>query len=111
MQKRLFEHFKSEGHSGFVRNVFITLVDKTDGKDPKSRENYWMETLKTYAPFGLNIEDKVWLIACRSINFIYGLTCFVYFGILVRPETDLEQDFSGMWYILLYFLYYLFPYY
>ena len=35
MQKHLFEHFKSEGHSGFVRNVFITLVDKTDGNDPK----------------------------------------------------------------------------
>ena len=58
MQEHLFEHYKSEGHSGFLGNVSITLVDKTDGKDPKSRENYWMRMLKTYAPSGLNIEDK-----------------------------------------------------
>ena len=30
-----------------------------DGKDPKRRENYWIRTLKTYAPFELNIEDSV----------------------------------------------------
>ena len=59
MQEHLFEHFKSEGHSGFLGNVSITLVDKTDGKDPKRKENYWMRTLKTYAPFGLDIEDNV----------------------------------------------------
>ena len=58
-QEHLFEHFKSEGLIGFLRNVSITLIDKTDGKDPKRRENYWMRALKTYAPFGLNIEDNV----------------------------------------------------
>ena len=47
MQEHLLEHFKSEGHSGFLRNVSIILVDKTDGKDPKKRENYWIRTLKT----------------------------------------------------------------
>ena len=40
MQEHLVEHFKSEGHSGFLGNVSITLIDKTDGKDPKRRENY-----------------------------------------------------------------------
>ena len=58
-QKHLFEHFKSEGHSCFLGNVSITLIDETDGKNPKRRENYWMRSLKTYAPFGLNIEDSV----------------------------------------------------
>ena len=43
----------------FLEMFSITLIDKTDGKDPKTRENYWMRTLKTYAPFGLNIEDSV----------------------------------------------------
>ena len=42
-----------------MRKFAITLIGKTDGKDPKRRENYWMRTLKTYAPFGLNIEDSV----------------------------------------------------
>ena len=34
-QEHLFEHFKSEGHSGFLGNVSITFIDKTHGKDPK----------------------------------------------------------------------------
>ena len=60
MQEHLFGRFKSECHYGFLGNVSMRLVDKTDGKDPKRTiENYWIRTLKTYAPFGLNIEDSV----------------------------------------------------
>ena len=60
MEEHLFEHFKNKGHSGFLGNVSITLIDKTDAKDPpKRRESLWMRTLKTYALFGLNIEDSV----------------------------------------------------
>ena len=58
-QENLFEHFQSEGHSSFLGIVSITLIDKTDGKDPKRRENYCMRALKTYAPFELNNEDSV----------------------------------------------------
>ena len=57
MYARTFEHFKSSGHSGF--NVSVTLIDKTDGKDPERRGNYLMSKLKTYALFGLNIGDSV----------------------------------------------------
>ena len=39
MQGNLFEHFKSESHSGLLGNVSITLIDKTDGKDPKKKKN------------------------------------------------------------------------
>ena len=39
MQEHLFEHFKSDGLSGFLENVSIKLIDKTDGKDPERREN------------------------------------------------------------------------
>ena len=88
MQEHLFEHFKSEGRSGFFGNVSITLIKKTDGKDPKRREKYWMRTLKTYAPFGLNIEDSVRPIPCRSINVTGRRTCLVFVGILVGPGTD-----------------------
>ena len=47
VQERLFEHFYSNGHNGFLEDVPITLFDKTDGRDPKNSENYWMRTLKT----------------------------------------------------------------
>ena len=59
MQEHLSEHFKSACHSGFVGDVSITLLDKTNSKDLKKRENYWMRTVKTYAPFELNNEDSV----------------------------------------------------
>ena len=38
MQEHLFKHFNSNGHDGFLKNVSIILIDKTDGKDPKKRE-------------------------------------------------------------------------
>ena len=59
MQEHLFKHFNSMGHNGLLNNVSITLIDKTDGKNPKKREDYWRRTLKTYSPFGLNVEDSV----------------------------------------------------
>ena len=59
MQEHLFKHFNSMGHNGLLNNVSVTLIDKTDGKNPKKREDYWRTTLKTYSPFGLNVEDSV----------------------------------------------------
>ena len=40
MQEHLFEHLKSEDHSGILGNVSVTLIDKINGKDAKKRENY-----------------------------------------------------------------------
>ena len=59
MEQRLYEHFYNEGDNGFLGNVYISLIDKTDGFQPKKRENYWMRTLKTPAPLGLNVESAV----------------------------------------------------
>ena len=65
-----------------------------------------MRTLKTYAPSGLNIEDSAWPVPCRSENVCGGLTCLAFFlGLLVRPGTDLGQDFSDMAYIFFKFFY------
>ena len=47
-----------EGHTEFL-DVSITLIDKTDGSNPTKRENYWMQTLKAFAPDGLNVVDSV----------------------------------------------------
>ena len=57
LQEHLFEHFNSEGHNGFLHDVSVTLIDKTDAKNPIKREHYWRHTLKTLAPHGLNVED------------------------------------------------------
>ena len=57
--EHLYKHFHTEGHKGFLNEASVTFIDKTDGKDPKKRERYWMQTLKTMELYGLNIADSV----------------------------------------------------
>ena len=57
-QEHLFRHFHSGEHTGFLENVKITLIDKSDGQNAKKRENYWSRTLKIYASCGLNVENS-----------------------------------------------------
>ena len=55
MQQHLFEHFQSPGDPDFVEDVCIIFIDKTYLFFPTKREDYWRQTLKTFAPHGLNI--------------------------------------------------------
>ena len=55
MQKHLYEHFTLPGHSGFL-HMSVTLIDKTDPSCSTKREDYWIDTLKTKAPMGLNFD-------------------------------------------------------
>ena len=56
--QQIRKHFSSPGRNEFLNDVSITFIDKTDLSDPLKREDYWRRTLKTMAPFGLNIEDN-----------------------------------------------------
>ena len=70
MQEHLYRHFNSPGHRGFLNDVLVTLIVKTDGSDPKKRKDYWMKTLKTMAPpYGLNIEECL-VIPTVAINVL-----------------------------------------
>ena len=40
MQQHFHEHFNSTGHTGFLNDVSITLIDKTDGLNPPKREYF-----------------------------------------------------------------------
>ena len=59
MQEHLYKHFESGRHSGFREDISVILIDKTDGSNPTKRETYLMWTLKTIAPYGLNVENGV----------------------------------------------------
>ena len=59
MQQHLYDYFYSEGHYGFLGNVSISLIDKTDDFQPKKRENYSMRILKALVPLALNVESAV----------------------------------------------------
>ena len=56
-QKSLHEQFLSDSHESFEEDVSICLIGKTDPSDPHKSEYYWMRTLKTMAPFGLNTKE------------------------------------------------------
>ena len=53
----LYEHFNLPDHSGFLNDVSVTLINKTDPTDATKLEDYWIHTLKTKAPLGLHVED------------------------------------------------------
>ena len=59
MQQQLFQHFQSPGHAGFIEDVCVTLIGKTDPFIPTKREDYWRQTVKLLAPHGLNIEESI----------------------------------------------------
>ena len=42
----------------FLEDVEIRLIDETQGSDPTKQEYYWMRTLKTFFPHGLNVESN-----------------------------------------------------
>ena len=56
MQRHLHEHFTLPGHSGFLHDVSIRLIDKTDPSCSSKRKDYWIDVLKTKAPMGLNFD-------------------------------------------------------
>ena len=62
MPEHLFSHFSMAGHDGYLNDVSVTFIDKTDPSDPLRREDYWRKTLETMLPYGLTIEDSVWWV-------------------------------------------------
>ena len=52
-----FAHFQTAGHNGFINNTETRFIDKTDPSDPTRHEDFWIDTLKTRYPQGLNNID------------------------------------------------------
>ena len=40
MQQRLFNHSCNSSHCGFLDDVLLTVIDKTEPSDPLKREYY-----------------------------------------------------------------------
>ena len=90
----MYEHFYRDGHNGFLEDVAITLIDKTDGRDPKNRESYGMRTLKMLASDGLNNEDCVWP------NTVYTTYHTSYLVILVKGFYLFGWQYIRTWMVL-----------
>ena len=48
--------FQLPGQTRFLQETNVTLIDKTDPTAPTKREDYWIQTLQTKVPMGLNVE-------------------------------------------------------
>ena len=44
--KNIFDNFYSDCHTGFLVNVFVAFIDKTNSQNSGIRENYWIQSLK-----------------------------------------------------------------
>ena len=76
MQEYLFIYFSMAGHGGFLNDVSITSIDKTDLSDLFRRKYYWRQTLKTMALYGLNIEDSIRCLSLFSLFYTVMPVCF-----------------------------------
>ena len=56
-QKFLQCQFLEPDRKGFLKDVEIRLIDKTQGSDPTKRKLYCIRILKTLYPDGLNIDS------------------------------------------------------
>ena len=56
-QKFLEGHFLQSDHKGFLKDIEVWLIDKTQASDLTKTEFYWMKTLRTLYPDGLNIRN------------------------------------------------------
>ena len=56
-QKFLHDHFFRDDNHSFEEDLSICFIDKSDPSDPPKTEYYWMKTLKTITPFGLNTKE------------------------------------------------------
>ena len=59
MREYLYSYFESERQNGFLEDVSVTLIDKTDGSELTKRETSLMHTLKTLAPYVLKVENGI----------------------------------------------------
>ena len=59
MQKEVHAHFSLPGHTSIENDVDIMFIDKTDAMFPKLREKFWIDTLVTMIPYGLNVSDSM----------------------------------------------------
>ena len=58
-QPEFHAHFLQEDHSGLETDADVVLIDKTDPTRPKEREKHWIDTLNTWTPNGLNVNEDI----------------------------------------------------
>ena len=100
MQRHLYEYFQLPGHTGFLQETYVTLIDKTDPRAPTERKDYWIHTLKTKAHMGLNAQGDYWAPFLHSYCTIISFTRF---GRLVFGLPSVYLDYRYIYFIHLFY--------
>ena len=53
-QEKMISQFFTEDHNASPQDIRIQIIDHCDPNDKERRENFWIETLETSYPKGLN---------------------------------------------------------
>ena len=56
MQTHLYKHFQLPGHTVFLQDTYVTLIDQTYPRALTKREQYWSHNVKTKTHIRLNAE-------------------------------------------------------
>ena len=80
MQQHLFNRFCTSGNCGFLEHVSLTFIGKSNPSDLLKREDYWRSTLKTVAPFGLNIEESILQFYLQYLEVLFFYRTGMFWG-------------------------------
>ena len=53
-QEKMISHFFTKNHNASPQDIRVQIIDHCDPNDKEPRENFWIETLETSYPKGLN---------------------------------------------------------
>ena len=76
--RTVFRHFRSQDDNGFLKDVSVIFIGKTDPSDLLKCENCWRETLTTMASYGLNFEEVSNIDHSDNIEVIIGIFNFAF---------------------------------
>ena len=76
--KQKFCHFLQGDHQGFLKDLEVWLIEKTQTSDPTKREFCWMRTLRTLYLFRL-IHTFIVTFGSPSITVLSSVTVITFF--------------------------------
>ena len=96
--EHLYRDFNSPGHTEFLNDVSVTLIDKTDRWGPKKREDYWMKTLES------SHSDCRYKCSSMLIQTIVVYFLALWLDYFDSGHWNLENDFVDATIYICYFL-------
>ena len=96
IQTHCCTHLETAGHSCFISDNEIRFTDKKDLSDPTMHEDFWIDTLKTHYPLGLNNINPIQQVFFNifiSFHCITGNIYFCFFVIGLFYERESQSTF------------------